>query len=236
MKKLIKITFDKFIYTLLKFLIQKFHNLRIIRSFSQEGEDIILDRLIDEKNKNKLYLDIGSGHPIKYSNTYMLYLKGFRGVIVDANKKNIELHQIIRPKDIRFNYILSKDKSEVDFFIYKQSELNTINKKRVSYLKQKKINFIKKKRIKSKNSMVFFNKDIKHLMKNFFYLNIDVEGSELDIINSINWKILKPKIITIEILNTELEYLKKNKIYKKLNDNGYRVYSKLYNTFLFIKK
>lgn len=236
MKKLIKISFKKFFFTALKYFVIKFYNLRIIRSFSQEGEDIILNRIIDKKKKDELYLDLGSGHPIKYSNTYMLYLKGFKGIVVDANKENIELHKIIRPKDITFNEILSESKSDINFYIYKQSELNTINAERVNFLKKKKINYIKKKKIKSKNSKIFFNKDIKHLSKKIFYLNIDIEGSELEIIRSINWKIFKPSLITIEILNTELKFLNKNKIYKILNNNGYKVFSKLYNTFIFVKK
>ena len=39
------------------------------RSFSQEGEDQILERLLDS-NSNGFYVDIGAHHPIKFSNTY----------------------------------------------------------------------------------------------------------------------------------------------------------------------
>ena len=51
MKKLIKISFKKFFFTALKYFVIKFYNLRIIRSFSQEGEDIILNRIIDKKKR-----------------------------------------------------------------------------------------------------------------------------------------------------------------------------------------
>ena len=168
MIKLIKISFKKFFYSVLKYFVIKFYNLRIIRSFSQEGEDIILNRIIDKKKKDELYLDVGSGHPIKYSNTYMLYLKGFKGIVVDANKENIELHKIIRPKDIIFNEILSENKSDVNFYIYKQSELNTINAKRANFLKKKKINYIKKKKLNQKIVKLFLIRILNIYQKKYF--------------------------------------------------------------------
>ena len=58
------------------FLLSKvFFNLKIIRSFSQEGEDLIIDRIFKSnkiKYKNIFYLDIGAGHPIRYSNTLFI--------------------------------------------------------------------------------------------------------------------------------------------------------------------
>ena len=44
-------------------------------SFSQEGEDIILNNILNDK-KSGFYIDIGAHHPVRFSNTYLFYLKG----------------------------------------------------------------------------------------------------------------------------------------------------------------
>ena len=75
MKKLIDCS-KKFFFTALKYFVIKFYNLRIIRSFSQEGEDIILNRIIDKK-KDELYLDLGSGHGYCIQNLYENFIEGY---------------------------------------------------------------------------------------------------------------------------------------------------------------
>ena len=57
------------------FIYKILNKLFIFRTFSQEGEDLIINRLYKFKNnKKKKFLDIGAGHPIKYSNTFLLYI------------------------------------------------------------------------------------------------------------------------------------------------------------------
>ena len=62
-----------------------------MRSFSQEGEDLIISRIFNfhkMKSKDIFYLDIGAGHPIRYSNTLFFYYQNARGITVDANYFN----------------------------------------------------------------------------------------------------------------------------------------------------
>ena len=51
------------------------HNL----SFSQEGEDRILNRIFETKSVG-YYVDVGSHHPQRFSNTYLFYLRGWHGI------------------------------------------------------------------------------------------------------------------------------------------------------------
>ena len=61
-------------------------------SFSQQGEDLLVDRVIQFGLQNpkmlcKRYVDIGSNHPIDNSVTYALYLRGWSGVAFDPSPK-----------------------------------------------------------------------------------------------------------------------------------------------------
>ena len=50
-------------------------------SYSQEGEDLVVDRLLNGK-RNGFYVEVGCHHPYRYSNTFMFYKKGWRGICI----------------------------------------------------------------------------------------------------------------------------------------------------------
>lgn len=58
-------------------------NCRI--SYSQFGEDLFISSLLGNERRRGFYVDVGCFHPIRYSNTYKLYKRGWRGVCIDAN-------------------------------------------------------------------------------------------------------------------------------------------------------
>ena len=71
--------------------------------YSQFGEDKILFEIIPKTMLKGFYVDVGCFHPKKYSNTYMLYKRGWRGVNIDMEEDKINTFKIARPSD--FNYL-----------------------------------------------------------------------------------------------------------------------------------
>ena len=70
-------------------------------TFAQHGEDkFILDYF---KGRTGTYIDVGASHPFKISNTYLLYLKGWRGVTMEPIPRLSKLHRKWRPQDIHLN-------------------------------------------------------------------------------------------------------------------------------------
>ena len=74
-------------------------------SYSQCGEDKIIDFILSYLGENKglSYLDIGCNNYKKLNNTYNLYKKGIRGVLIDANPVFIEDIRKYRPGDTVLN-------------------------------------------------------------------------------------------------------------------------------------
>ena len=68
------------------------------------------------------------------------------------------------------------------------------------------------------------------ISKEFELLNIDVEGHEIDVLKGINFKNIRPKIITIEIHVEKTEQIFKTEIYKLLKKNNYELISQYYQT------
>lgn len=71
--------------------------------YSQLGEQMVVMNILgrmDQQKLNKVYIDIGAYHPFKGSNTYKLYLKNWRGIVVDPNPEKINKFSVTRPLDI----------------------------------------------------------------------------------------------------------------------------------------
>ena len=66
--KLIKNLLPSWIINLKRNYINKYS----IKSYSQEGEDMILRRIFENRN-NGFYVDVGAHHPRRFSNTYYFY-------------------------------------------------------------------------------------------------------------------------------------------------------------------
>lgn len=226
---LLKLT-SLFYYILLK--------IKFFWSFSQEGEDLIIDRIFKTKKiqyDEIFYLDIGSGHPIKYSNTFYFYLRGSKGICVDAFEKNIKLHRLLRPRDKSFDLILGNDEKLIDYYVFNQSELNTISKERVNELEEYNISPLYSEKKQQLMTNDFFSKKVREDIKRINLFSIDIEGAELEIIRAINWENFKPEIICIEIITKNLDDLYENEVFKILKKNNYTFYSKLINSVIFTK-
>ena len=90
-----------------------FKNQFLKIGFSQNGEDDFVrgyfwDRIINGYQGR--YLDIGCGHESLYSNTKLLHLVGWSGIVVDANQGLQEFYHQARPHD-KFINLAIVDKS-----------------------------------------------------------------------------------------------------------------------------
>ena len=115
--------------------------------------------------------------------------------------------------------------------------LNTLNKK---IAKTHFHNGFFKKYIKTGKLSDIIQKT-KYKNKKIDFLNIDVEGVELNVLKSLNFKKYDPKLICIEIHNHEemynhnTDYLLRNPIYKFLLAKKYKVVWSYQFSYIFRK-
>ena len=203
-------------------------------------EDNIIAKL-SKKIKNGFYVDIGAHHPLDQNNTCLLFKKGWSGVNIDINEFSIKLFKYIRPHDLNVRTIISNKNKILNLYYQKQfSFLNTTNLK---IAKKHFNNNFKTKKVRSQTLDYLLNRSV-FKNKKIDFLNIDVEGAEIEVLNGIDFKMYKPRIICIEIL--EAHYFKKknrnsdllkNNVYKFLIQKKYkRVWScKYFRNHIFIK-
>ena len=197
------------------------------------------DKFISNYFRNELngfYIDVGCYHPLDGNNTHLLHKKGWNGINFDINFYSIKLFDFLRDKDVNINSGISCKKEKLTMYYRKEiNMLNTLDEK-IAKIRFK--NGYKKRSIKVNTLNFFMSKYFKNLKK-IDFINIDVEGSEMDVLKSLNFKFHKPQLICVEIHNTtkingvNYKYLKSNNIYKYLLNKKYRVVWKKKYSFIF---
>ena len=195
------------------------------KSYAMDGEDIAID-LFNKKKNNGFYVDVGAHHPIQRNNTHLLFKKGWEGINIDVNQFSIDLFNFLRPNDLNLQVAVSDKEGEISFFYQKKfSQLNTTDKKIAEENFHGKFQERKVKCQTIKNIL----DNSKYKNKKIDFLNIDVEGAEMKVLETLNFEIYDPSLICIEILgyrdlNIEKREIaiKNNKIFKFLVDRGYK--------------
>ena len=151
------------------------------------------------------------------SNTYLLYKNSWSGINVDISEFSVDLFNFMRPNDLNINSAVSNTEDEITFYYQKKlSQLSTI-KKDISKIRFQGL--IKEKKIKSfKLNTILDNSNYKN--RKIDFLNIDLEGADLEALKSLNFEIYKPKIICIEITDKNIL---KSETYKFLLDKKYKL-------------
>jgi|TARA_B110000967_G_scaffold191265_1_gene216751 FkbM family methyltransferase len=212
-------------------------NYRFLKNGSQFGEEKFILDFFDKKYKGK-FLDIGCFHPTRHNNTYSMYKRGWHGINIDLNPLTIELFNFARAKDININAAIS-DNEEIKklYFVDELNTQNTLEANHLSFLKNHhnlKEEEISQQEIKTKRLDRILED---HNLKNIDFMNIDVEGHELNILNSIDFLKYKIKFICIEMIDhNDQAKLVNKKLNEILERNDYVLAKKIDFNFIYKKK
>lgn len=201
--------------------------------FSQTGEDVLISHFLSKKEG--FYIDVGCHHPINKSNTFSLYLKGWKGICIDNNEKMLKIFKAIRCKDITICATISSENKELTYYQSSMTPaVNTVD--HVFYNTHKKTwnyDIITKIKTQSLESIIS-----KHLPKNknIDLLSIDIEGHDFEALKSLNLNLYRPKFIVIETHSKNILDLLGNKIYLYLVGFGYELLATALMNAYFRKK
>ena len=171
------------------------------RSYSQYGEDLLLQGFLGEKWSWKykgFWVDIGAHHPVHLSNTKIYSDVGWKGINVDASCEAISAFARGRKRDVNVNVGIGKTAGTLDYYRMSLSPMNTFSKafadkavsEGVKLLEVVKVPVITMKQLLDQ-----------HLPKGqrIDFLSIDCEGLDLEILESNDWSAYRPEFILIEI-------------------------------------
>jgi len=229
-KKINKIIGDLLKWILIKndiFTTDQFSNI----SYSQLGEDLVLKKIFATK-QHGFFVDVGAFHPKYYSNTYLLYRKGWRGINIDAMPGSMKIFNKIRTFDKNLEIPIGSKNELLTYYIFEEPAFNgffSFKPKNIPsrLIKTKKIATYPLKNILDK--FVPQNKSID-------LLSIDVEGMDYEVLLSNNWKKYLPSVIVVEDIKFSPDEPQKSKIFNLLRKHHYHLHASLPPSLIFIFK
>lgn len=203
--------------------------------YSQEGEDIILDRIFTGKSDG-FFVDVGAHHPTRFSNTYKFYRRGWTGINIDALPGSMQAFNELRPKDVNLEKAIAKTETELPFYIFNEPALNTFSEKEAKKkdgLRNFKI--IETKIIKTCTLQSILEEHVPK-DKKIDFISIDVEGFDFEALQSMDIEMYRPQVFLLEVLNEDIkDIVSSDPIHQYLSDHGYRFFAKTFNTIFFLR-
>lgn len=203
--------------------------------YAQEGEDMVLKRIFNNQLEG-FYVDVGAHHPMRFSNTYNFYKTGWTGINIEPNPESFNLFEKYRQKDINVNCGVAKKSGTLKYHMFNESALNTFN------------DDILKSRLQTANCKHTNTVDIKvspfaEILGKFMppnkkidFLTIDVEGLDLEVLQSNDWIKFRPKWVLVEQLNlADIENLD-FEVHCYMKSINYVLFAKTFNTLFYKNK
>ncbi|MDC1223927.1 FkbM family methyltransferase [Pelagibacteraceae bacterium] len=222
-----------FIFNTLKLLRIAYFKTLNNKSYSQFGEDKILNEIIKKDHVDGFYVDVGCFHPKKHSNTYLLYKRGWSGINIDVEKDKLNVFNLTRKRDHNVLVAISTNNKKKTVYRFDKFSVNTKTSKNTKLIFNDAV----------KDSYLIDSMTLNNVIENSEFrkkkidlLNIDIEGNDFDALKSLNIIKYTPKIIIIESHYTKINDIIKSNIYLYLTSKGYFLRSWCFYSLIFVKK
>lgn len=160
-------------------------------SYAQHLEDYHLGLAFQDR-RDGFYMDVGGGHPVADNVSCWFYLRGWRGLVVEPQANLAELYAHVRPRDLVFAGLVGAEAGEAAF--HRIERLHGFSTMRADIAANAGAPF---------ETQRLPVETLTNLARAFDlpkvdFLKIDVEGAEIDVLNGIDWSVLRPRVILLE--------------------------------------
>ena len=187
-------------------------NPYVKRIYAQDAEELyLLEKISVEHGQDYkgFYVDIGAHHPYRLSNTHWAYTRGWSGINIEPNADAIALFEKVRDRDINVNCGIGYEEKTMKYYKFEDASFNTFDEGEFAGLRvPKEVIDVPVLRLETVLDQYQVNK--------IDFLDIDVEGLEMQVLQSNNWEKYKPAYILIEQKRIFLSELVESEIYQYL--------------------
>jgi FkbM family methyltransferase len=201
----------------------------ILKSYSQYSEDLVIDAFLGYKNKG-FYIDVGANDPEILSNTKRFYDRGWRGINIEPNPVMYNKLVVARPDEINLNVGVGNYEGEMTFFEMSAHTLSSFDKKAaLEIAKFHNAQLVKEYDVQVTRLKTIFEKYCP--VNKCDFLNVDVEGLDLKVLQGNDWGKFRPTCVIIEC-----NYFQNNPIIQFLQSNDYYLIYRNSTNVIFVDK
>jgi len=167
------------------------------RSFSQEGEDMILRSMFSTKPRgyHGFYVDVGAHDPERFSNTLCLYLAGWRGINIDARPGGMTAFRRRRPRDINLELAIGASRSTLTYYCFNDPALNGFRADIAKAIDEAG-------RFRLTSQVQLETVPLSDVLDEYLpegqaidLLTVDVEGMDYEVLSSNDWARYRPDVV-----------------------------------------
>jgi FkbM family methyltransferase len=193
---------------------------------------MILDRFF-ANIPSGFYVDVGAHHPKRFSNTYRLYRRGWRGVNIDANPGSMEAFRCVRPRDINVEAAVSSSCQELTYYVFNEPALNTFKKELALSRLGGIYAIIDEVTIEALPLWQLLDRHVPPNTR-IDLLTVDVEGLDYEVLYSNDWTRYCPEFVLAECLDSStLNHAISDPVVRLLSEHHYSIVAKTMNTVFF---
>jgi FkbM family methyltransferase len=202
------------------------------RSYSHEGEDILLDKLFTGCAKG-FYVDVGAHHPVRFSNTYLFYRRGWRGINIDAMPGSMRAFERKRPRDINVEAAVSDTVDNLVYYAFDQPAFNGLSTELSRQRVAEGVEMMWTKTLRTRTLCDVLEGSLPEGQE-IDFVTVDVEGYDLKVLRSMDWQRYHPKAVVVELSQTTIDGVLAHPIHCYLTELGYQLYSKLDDSCIYV--
>ena len=190
-------------------------------SYSQFGEDLLVDVLFYGRATPGFYVDVGAHHPQRFSNTHLLHHRGWRGINIEGDPNLVQAFIEARPKDINITAFVSDKIENVTFNRFNETAVNTISlEKTEDYSAQ--WNVVSSEQITTRTLQDILKEHLP-VGQDIDLLSVDVEGVDLKVLQGNDWNHYRPHHVIVEVEGLDLMNAIAHPVVAFMAEQGYRL-------------
>lgn len=204
--------------------------VQLQQSYATAAEDLIVAKYFPPDYVGT-YVDIGCWQPVEASNTYYFYQRGWCGLCIDA-ADFAAAYKAERPHDTFVQTGVGSAAGTLPYYVISQdTSANTFDKHQAEALRVTRGFAYTETQVPVQPLAAIL---AAHGVQQTDFVNIDVEGMDLAILQQIDFAALRPRVVAIEDLALDMHNPVTSPIVRHMEEHGYLFHSKCYCTSIFV--
>jgi FkbM family methyltransferase len=186
-----------------------------------------------KKGYKGFFVDVGAHHPVRFSNTWMLYNKGWKGINIDPTPGCMKPFRWLRGRDINLELGVGSSAGMLTFYCFNEPALNTFDKKVAAERNTgNPYRIVKSIDVPIKTLAQILSENLPAGQQIDFF-SIDVEGLDLDVLRSNDWTVYRPGYLLVEDTKFRIDQVNQSEINQYLAQVGYVIIAVLQRTLIY---
>jgi FkbM family methyltransferase len=201
-------------------------------SWSQEGEDLILARLLED-TRTGFYVDVGAHDPFRFSNTAYFYSRGWSGLNIEPDPDGCRVIRRYRRRDRTLNLGIGALPANLTYHRFFEPALNTFDAA-LAEQRMSRDGYPLRERISV--SVRRLDDTLAEALPEgqaIDFLSVDTEGFDDQVLASNDWNRFRPRFVVAELLGDDTAAPADAPVSAVMRQAGYAPVAKAMNSVIF---